>query len=108
MTLTRFARKSTHTNKSELGTATWDEFDARIRVRHSEHEVEYTPDVFDCFKVLDWDQETDEFGGDIGEYGDVRMSGKYVSSIRHLPRFLSSPRVEQKTNELITWCSDED
>lgn len=77
LTLARFARKSTHTNESKLGTASWDEFDAGLRVRHSEHEAEYTPDVYDCFKVLDWDQETDGFGGDVTEYGDVKMSGMF-------------------------------
>ena len=82
LTLTRFARKSTHTNKSELGTASWDEFDAGLRVRHSEHEAEYTPDVYDCFKVLDWDQEINDFGGAIGEYGDVKMSSTFQSSFR--------------------------
>ena len=78
--LTRFARKSTHFNKPELGTASWDEFDAGLRVQHSENEADYTPDVYDCFKVLDWDQETNEFGGDVGEYGDVKMSGMFFQS----------------------------
>ena len=46
-------------------------------MQHSENEAEYTPDVFDSFKVLDWDQETNEFGGDIEEYDDVKMSSMF-------------------------------
>ena len=80
--MTRFARKSTHANKAEDGTATWEEFDNGLRVLHSEHEREYTPDVFDSFKVLDWDAETDALGDELGDYGDVKMSSKstYFSS----------------------------
>ena len=75
----RFARKSTHTSKSETGTATWEEFDGGLRVQHSEHEREYTPDVFDSFKVLDWDAETDTLGEELGEYRDVKMSSMSIN-----------------------------
>lgn len=73
----RFARKSTHVHKAETGTATWEEFDGGLRVQHSEHEREYTPDVFDAFKVLDWDAETDALGDELGEYRDVKMSSMF-------------------------------
>ena len=74
----RFARKSTHVHKPETGTATWEEFDSGLRVQHSEHEREYTPDVFDSFKVLDWDAETDALGDELGEYRDVKMSSMFI------------------------------
>ena len=74
LTLNRFARKSTHLNRSEFGTATWEEFDAGLRVNHSENEHDYTDDVFDSFKILDWDRETDRFGDELGKYSEVKMS----------------------------------
>ena len=77
----RFARKSTHIHKTETGTATWEEFDGGLRVQHSEHEREYTPDVFDSFKVLDWDAETDALGDELGEYKDVKMSSMSISAL---------------------------
>ena len=82
---TRFARKSTHTNKADTGTATWEEFDQGLRADHSEHEREYTPDVFDSFKVLDWDRETDAFGDELGDYQDVKMS----STFQRIPSYRS-------------------
>ena len=75
----RFSRKSTHINKPETGTATWEEFDSGLRVQHSEHEREYTPDVFDSFKVLDWNAETDALGDEVGEYRDVKMSSMSIA-----------------------------
>ena len=106
MTL-RFARKSTHVNKAENGTATWKEFDGGLRVQHSEHEREYTPDVFDSFKVSDWDREIDALGDELGEYKDVKMSSM---SLRHQCPFdptsvslncfhiLYSPTISTKTH----------
>jgi len=52
---TWFARTSTHENKRETGTATWDEFEGGLLDNHSQHEMEYTPDVYDAHKVLSWD-----------------------------------------------------
>ena len=84
--MTRFARKSTHANKAEDGTATWEEFDNGLRVLHSEHERDYTPDVYDSHKVLDWDAETDALGEELGDYRDVKMSSKsalFRTALRH-------------------------
>jgi hypothetical protein len=53
-----FARTSVHANQKEEGTADWREFDHGLRVQHSEHERDYTPDVYDSHRVLDWDEET--------------------------------------------------
>ena len=47
-------------------------------MQHSEHEWEYTPDVFDSFKVLEWDAETDALGDELGEYKDVKMSSMSI------------------------------
>ena len=68
------ARRSRHANQIEEGTASFSEFDHGLRVEHSEHEREYTPDVFDSFKVLDWDTET--VGVLFDKYSEVRMSSK--------------------------------
>lgn len=53
-----FARRSIHANQSEEGTADWPEFDKGLRVDHSEKERQYTPDVYDNHRVLDWDEQT--------------------------------------------------
>lgn len=70
-----FARRSRHSNQSEDGTADYPEFDAGLRVEHSVKERMYTPNVFDSYKVLDWDADTK--GLDIGDgWRDVDMSSK--------------------------------
>lgn len=71
-----FARKSTHENKREHGTADWAEFDQGLRKEHSLHEMEYTPDVFDAYKVLDWDGAVQDLGGQVQGFEDVSMSSK--------------------------------
>lgn len=49
-----FARRSRHPPRRETGTADWEEFDAGLRVEHSEKERMYTPDVYESYRVLDW------------------------------------------------------
>ena len=71
-----FARRSLHANVSKKGTARFQTFDYGLRVDHSEHEREYTPDVFDSYKVLDWEY-TDANGLLAGaSYSEVNMSSK--------------------------------
>ena len=48
-----FARQSTHVDRAEAGTASWEEFVEGLLREHSVHEMEYTPDVYDARKVLD-------------------------------------------------------
>lgn len=69
-----FARRSRHANQSQEGTADFSEFDYGLRIDHSEHEREYTPDVFDSFKVLEWDL---KHGGEelvLDEYSHITMT----------------------------------
>ena len=73
-----FVRKSQHKNSKEEGTVDWSELDFAIRVDHNEHEGEYTPDVFDTYKVLDWDAETPALG-DLEGYEDIRLRGELKS-----------------------------
>ena len=73
-----FARRSRHANRSDQGTADFPEFDHGLRVNHSEHEQEYTPDVFDAYRVLDWDSETVRQDFAIGYYSEIRMSSKLI------------------------------
>lgn len=81
-----FARRSTHANRREKGTADWREFDHGLRREHSQHEMEYTPDVFDAFKVLDWDADIRSLGGGVEGFQDVNMAGMYqkIVNIRRL------------------------
>lgn len=73
-----FARRSRHTNAKESGTAHYEEFAAGLRDEHSEHEREYTPDVFDSYKVLDWDGETAAEGFRVEGVEGVRMRGELL------------------------------
>jgi len=52
-----FARSSAHQDSKAKGTADFEEFDFGLRVDHSIHEKDYTPDVYDANKILDWDSE---------------------------------------------------
>lgn len=71
-----FARVSQHENSAKAGTACFEEFDWGLRVDHSEHERDYTPDIIDSFKVLDWDLETGVDGLKIDQYSHIKMNGK--------------------------------
>lgn len=53
---TWFARTSIHENKREHGTATWEEFEGGLLDDHSQHEMDYTPDVYDAHRVLTWNE----------------------------------------------------
>lgn len=46
--------------------------DEGLRVEHNEHERDYTPDIFDTYKVLDWDAETLAMGN-LDNFSDIRM-----------------------------------
>ena len=76
---TWFARRSRHANHSHEGTADLDEFDYGLRYNHSKHEQDYTPDVFDAYKVLDWSEQIETAigkGPGIDNYRELGMSGK--------------------------------
>ena len=82
---TWFARRSRHSNQSEEGTATFSEFDEGLRQHHSQHEQDYTPDVYDHYEVLNWDEliQTDvskngQLQGTTGVYTEVQMGSKSV------------------------------
>ena len=92
-----FGRRSRHANHSEDGTATFSEFDYGLRYQHSEHEMAYTPDVYDCHEVLNYNMELQDSmeldgaircGGSVG-FTDVRMS---VREMCHKLPFPLSPR----------------
>ncbi|KAL9605603.1 MAG: hypothetical protein Q9179_001220 [Wetmoreana sp. 5 TL-2023] len=70
------ARRSRHINQQAEGTATFREFNFGLRESHSEHEGEYTPEIFDTYKVLAWtiSDEPSEETPDFGDYTHVTMS----------------------------------
>ncbi|TKA31068.1 hypothetical protein B0A50_02036 [Salinomyces thailandicus] len=84
---TWFVRRSIHENAAKEGTANWDEFDMGLRRDHSQHEMEYTPDVRDAHQVLSWDEMITEQAGDtgkqVGEWTDVQMS--LMEMVHHIP-----------------------
>ena len=86
-----FARKSQHVNRSEKGTASVEEFDFALRQDHSKHEREYTPDVFDSYKVLDWDDQIKaavDSGWGIDDYQNISMG--IFEMCHQLPAILSN------------------
>lgn len=86
-----FARRSRHANQSHAGTAALDEFDFGLRHNHSSHEQDYTPDVFDSYKVLDWDEQIKsaiDNGSSIDNYRDLNMS--IFEMCHELPALLSN------------------
>lgn len=68
-----FARTSVHDNVAQEGTASWEEFDSGLRKNHSQHEKDYTPNVYDAHEVLNWDEQTSTLTLDSGSWTDVRM-----------------------------------
>jgi len=73
-----FARVSRHRHAAEPGTATFSEFDFGLRAEHSRHELEYTPDVFDAFEVVDYG-----VAKDVEEWDDVEV--KVMEMCHHIP-----------------------
>ncbi|KAK5125386.1 hypothetical protein LTR85_000495 [Meristemomyces frigidus] len=82
---TWFARTSVHENAAKEGTASWEEFDGGLRVEHSQHEMEYTPDVQDAHQVLSWDEELEKVaeGRRVGAWEDVSVC--IVEMVHHIP-----------------------
>lgn len=82
---TWFARTSVHENAAKEGTASWEEFDGGLRKEHSQHEMEYTPDVQDARQVLGWDDEIGKLGGHrrVGAWEDVSMC--IMEMVHHIP-----------------------
>lgn len=69
-----FARKSVHEPKEDMGTASWKEFVNGLLVNHSKNEADYTPNVFDCQCVCEWEgEELSQVEG----FEDVRMSSRH-------------------------------
>jgi hypothetical protein len=85
-----FARTSLHENKKELGTASWDEFEAGLLDDHSLHESQYTPDVFDAYKVLSWDPKLAEKQAKVGSWEKVGLNSEYCSLLYTLSSANSS------------------
>lgn len=74
-----FARQSVHENAPLEGTASYDEFEDFLFFDHSKYEMEYTPDVYDAHKVLDWKEDIErvEEGEGFGEpFQNVFMESK--------------------------------
>ena len=70
-----FARRSVHKDTPLPGTASLGEFHGGVREAHSQHEMEYTPDVYDAYEVMDWNEQLR--GLDLGrDIQDVDMRSK--------------------------------
>lgn len=78
-----FARSSVHDNKRDQGTADWDEFESGLLDNHSQHEMEYTPDVYDAYQVLSWNEELAAQEHQIGKWEKVHMS--IYEMCHHIP-----------------------
>lgn len=87
-----FARVSEHVEGSGGGQASWEEWEGGLRVNHSQHERDYTPDVYDANEVLVWDQGVlgglVEEGREDGE-GWVEVGMGIYEMYHHIPPPLS-------------------
>ncbi|KAL8874091.1 MAG: hypothetical protein Q9174_000527 [Haloplaca sp. 1 TL-2023] len=74
-----FARRSRHLNLSGDGTAKFEEFELGLASHHAENEANYTPAIFDTYRVLQWDIPTQRpgKGPQFDNYSNVDMSGMY-------------------------------
>ncbi|KAL8764037.1 MAG: hypothetical protein Q9184_000325 [Pyrenodesmia sp. 2 TL-2023] len=89
-----FARKSHHANRQEKGTARFSEFDYGLRVEHCEHEGQYTPQIFDTYKVLECElqqESPDEDGSTAGDYANFVDYKDVSMSIYEMCHKLPSP-----------------
>ncbi|KAL1643496.1 hypothetical protein SLS58_004856 [Diplodia intermedia] len=89
-------RRSLHRNAQHLGTATFEEFDANLRARHSVHELEWAPTVYDAHLVASWAEDIATTNGNVekgvdlgGTYTDVTMD---VYEMCHNPSALITNR----------------
>lgn len=72
-------RRSRHPDSRQKGTASFEEFDYGLRQNHSENEMAYTPDLYDCLEVLNWDEQIkifeDQNGRPISDtYSDISLT----------------------------------
>lgn len=81
-----FARESVHENAARSGTASWEEFDGGLRADHSQHEMDYTPTVFDVHEVLAWPVAA-QVGGedDAGEEPWTEVRAAVVEMAHRMP-----------------------
>lgn len=70
---TWFARRSRHLNQKQDGTADFHEFSYGIRIEHSEHERDYSPNVCGAVKIVEWDL-LDESNMKLGQYSEPQMT----------------------------------
>lgn len=73
-----FIRSSLHEGEKKTGTADWEEFEGALLDRHSEHEQDYTPDVFDAHRVISWHDELAAVGGKVGIWEKVEMNSTLI------------------------------
>lgn len=69
-----FTRRSVHkcvSSKLESGTASWEQFVFGLLHNHSKNEQEFTPNLFDAPKVVDWDGQVRK----LDEEGSLRRAG---------------------------------
>lgn len=75
---TWFARQSIHENAPLEGTADFEEFENGLYDNHSVNEAEYTPNVYDSHKVLDYSESINAVEGDFGEvFEEVSMESMF-------------------------------
>ncbi|KAI9664993.1 MAG: hypothetical protein M1821_006441 [Bathelium mastoideum] len=82
---TWFARRSVHEDAEKEGTASRVEFEEGLFRNHSANEMDYTPDVYDAYKVLEWD------ASQLGNVEGYEQVGMYIVEMcHHIPPPLSN------------------
>jgi hypothetical protein len=75
-----FTRRSIHnciSSKLEPGTASWEQFLFGLLHNHSKNEQEFTPNLFDAYKVIDWNGQVRK----LDEEGSLSRAGWYDVSV---------------------------
>lgn len=100
-----FARRSRHTllaegsPVAERGKATWDEFVDALFVEHSIKEGEYTPNIYDAHRILDWD--VDLACNAVDGWADVRLESKTTQWYASFMRFNGSISIRNGARDTV-------
>ena len=71
------ARQSVHENAPLDGTASYAELEEILFHDHSEHEMGYTPGIYEAHKLLDWTEQLSAISEGLGEpFEEVSMESK--------------------------------
>ena len=84
-----YGRRSQHENAEKEGTASFRELDAGLRQDHSPQEAAYTPDIYDCFTIADYQDQVEAIDWE----GGITKPDLKVYEMAHDLGAMLTPRV---------------